>query len=179
MANQLRTLVGFALEPVTGSSQIRTLLGFALESIKDPLPDFTLEGPAALLKAINRENAQKWTTEHVSLDAPRALTGDTRFNTTCLVRAKAASGYSGSYTIRYNRFDLLVGTLGKALTGYTPTEGTVYGQLAAINTFLGLKLTEADLTDAPVASGARTVTLTVKEGSYLFIPGSSITLGTA
>ncbi|MNY36506.1 hypothetical protein D3C86_1710000 [compost metagenome] len=94
-----------------------------------------------------------------------------------MVTAKKASGYSGSYTFQYQRFALTVPFDGQALDLPTSVGSTVHATLDAINAKFGVKLETTDVVDGPIANGAVSVTLTVKDTSVLYLPGSFVTLG--
>lgn len=167
---------GYALVAVAASMRTASIQGYAL--VRTPnLPNFTIAPQAALLAAMNKQYARSFTLSQVSFGPPVALVGDQDYNTTTLLTPNRTSGYSGTKTMRYNRVDLALAISGKDPA--LPTTGmgsTLWASLAAINTKYALALTTADVVDRSI-SGQSGITITASDTSVLFIPGTTMRIG--
>jgi len=173
----VRDVGGFALVKTVDPIAVRMLKGYVLvDQVK--LPNFSLSGGTTLLAAINKEKNVNFTAAQLVFGLPQPTADTTQYyNTTVLVTAKKASGYTGSYTFQYRRYALDVVFDGQTLDLPTSVGSTVHATLDAINTKFGIKLETTDVVDGPIANGAVSITLTVKSTSVLYLPGSFVTLG--
>lgn len=101
------------------------------------------------------------------------------YNTKVKVAATLQTvGYSGWSYLRYNRVSISRSFEDSLEIGFTvATDTTVYGLLGQLNTAHNLKLAPEDVVDKPVKAGAKTLVLTAATTSYLYRPGSTVTLG--
>lgn len=173
---KLGSIQGYALTSASVAMRVGAVQGYAL--VRTPnLPNFALSGQAALLAAMNKQYGQAFTLSQVSFGAPQVLVGDQDYNTSTLLTPNRTSGYSGTKTMRYNRVDLALALSGKDPA--LPTSGmgtTLWASLPAINTKYALSLTTADVVDRSV-TGLSGITITAADTSVLFIPGTTVRIG--
>lgn len=173
---QTRRATAFVLTTSPRQVQSRTTQAWVMTAdIKRP--SFAVEATQQILSSINRENNRTWTFDHIGLGDPKSLADNPGFNSQLTVTAKAASGYSGTQTLNYNRFTIGSAWSGKDIASYTVTAGTTHGQLAAINAKFGLALTTRDVRNFTVKAGDTAIALVAADTSYYFVPGTEVVLG--
>jgi hypothetical protein len=153
---------------------VRTLLGYAMVAKKDT-SFFALKGVAALLKAINYEHKLTLTEAQVSFGDP---TVETEFyDTGVVLTARSTWLYSGSKKLVYNRFTLADAFEGKSLLKPDGAFTTTHDWLPKINEVFGLQLEPRDIVLASVPANQPWMILRTAPTSYLYRPGSLVTLG--
>lgn len=164
---------------MTASVAVRQLIGHAwAEDTSKPLPN--LAGQTALLNLINANSNRTFTLSQISLDVPAVATASPYGNTSVVVSALGPSNLSGAVTVFYNRQPIsrALGGGGWPFSAISSAT-TISALLPQINTFFGTTLVAADIVDGAVAAGASSVIITIASGSYMFIPGSTMTLAGA
>jgi hypothetical protein len=137
-----------------------------------------MKGDVALLTAVNKEYVKELTVDQVFFENPRALADDARYNSKVSMKPKPGFPYSGSMEFRYNRWPIVDAFQGLDTTTLPAgNQTTVHARLAAINAAFGRNFATYDVVNSPVAANATAITLTVASTSFLFLPGTSITIG--
>lgn len=169
-----RSVDAYALAQALSFGYVRTIDAYALANVVDPIT-FSFKGAAALLRAINKQYKTTLTTDDVRFGDPVVLdTGE--YDTGVDLIAKPAFAYGGRHRFRYSRFDIATVF---AAAGYDLPAGnqtTIHERLTAINAYAGLALEARDVVNATVAADAKQLTLTIAATSYLYKPGTSVTL---
>lgn len=155
-------------------SDVRSVRMYAIVKAS-PIEKLRLDGATTLLAAINTEHSKTLTFDQISFNDPVNIV-DLNYNSKVTLVAAHDFMYSGTMDMRYNRFDLIDLFQGLSLTLPTDTVTTIHGRLAKINTTFDCNLKPRDVVDGPVAANATSLTLTVASGSFLFIPGTKVTL---
>lgn len=181
MANRLavRKISGYALTKVIPQVNIRNLAAYGIHT-KTRVTNFKDKTSAEiLLDLINEESIDTYTFANIILGVPevRTPTGIPK-NTRIVVTAVEGQSYNGSVTLRYNRINLArpfadPGSMGFSVGSNT----TVHALLATINTAHNVKLVPGDVVNNPVAANAKTVRLVAADSSYLYRPGTAVSLG--
>lgn len=149
-----------------------------LQDTTSRLPNWATPGLTAFLAALNSQNKKAYDTSQINIGTPQLNGSDPTFNSFVPVSAKPGLGYSGTRNIRFNRYDLSVAFSGKDLGPYKVDGGTTVHQiLSQINASFGLSLTTAEVEDAPYDKAMGLVQLKIKAGSWYYLPGSTVLLG--
>jgi hypothetical protein len=162
------------LMPVPGKGLIRQVAAHVLMPNRK-LPN--AGGAQAILNLVNSEAKQVFTTSQISIGAPAASTAVPNTNTVIEVSALAGSGYSGEVNLYYSRINVAnVFASTQFLLPAITSATTKSALIPAINTAYGTYLVPTDIVDGPVPAGTTSITLTIAAGSYVYIPGTQVTL---
>lgn len=140
--------------------------------IDNPTPDFRLAAWPKILETINNNNGFNFTQAMLLPGTPEVSTDPRYWNTKLEVTATPLSGFSGKMYIYFQRYDISVAFDRLAPLLDLSTANTVHDVLGQLNTNYDLSLTAADVENSPINRAAGTFTLTVKPGSWYFVPGS-------
>lgn len=175
--DELRKVNGYVLATTVEPVMMRNIGGYILiDQVKRP--NLNISGNVGLLAAINKEKGVSFTASQLGFDSPLPVAGQSQTNnTTIKVNAKKASGYSGSYTFTYTRYDLAEAFNGQVLDLPGVVGTTIWGTLAAINAKFSIKLDQTDVADGPITPGATSLLLTALNSSIYYIPGTAVRLG--
>lgn len=136
--------------------------------------NFTQSGITALLAAINKTFSKAFTLGTITVSNPAVLADDTSNSTVTLTPAAGPSPiYSGSKTLKYDRFSLAAVMEGKNKLRPVGLTTTVYSYLDTINTRSAIKLEQRDVVDGPVKPYGDYVDVKIAATSYLYIPGET------
>jgi hypothetical protein len=171
----VRKVSGYALVTPPVQALVRKISGYALLS-PVPITYLRMKGATALLTAINKEHNKTLTTAQVSFGDPSAAVSE-KYNAQVAMIPNPTWDYGGQMVFRYTRYPL-----GNAFDSANPampagSQTTVHGRLAAINATYNLNLETRDIVDGPVSASATGFVLTAASTSYLFVPGSKVTVG--
>lgn len=135
-------------------------------------------GKTALLNLLNAEAVTGVTlsASNVTL-TPKVVSDQPNFNSLVEVKGSPALGYTGAFSVYYNRVGLSQAFVGKDTKTLPVLTGSIHQSLAAINSAFGLQLETIDVVDKPLTAADYQVVLTASETSCLYTPGSAITLG--
>ena len=177
--DELRKVNGYVLATAVEPVMMRNIGGYILiDQVKRP--NLNISGNVGLLAAINKEKGVSFTADQLTFDSPLPVVGQPDINnTTIKVNAKKASGYSGSYTFTYTRYDLADAFNGQVLDLPGTVGTTIWGTLAAINAKYSLALDQTDVVDGPIAPGAKSILLTALGSSIYYKSGTTVRLGAA
>lgn len=103
------------------------------------------------------------------------------YNSKVTVTATASlDSFSGSTVLRYSRADIARHFINDTHLGITvDSNTTIYTLLPLLNIAHNVLMTTDDINDGPVLAGATGITLTAKTTSFLYLPGTTVRLGTA
>lgn len=136
-------------------------------------------GQQLLLDLINAESSVvlDFTTLSFGTPQPNVGPGLPR-NTKLVVTALANDSFGGSKEVKYDRIPMSRPFATPLTLGFTVTNATtVHALLDAINTAHNVKLVPGDVVDNPVVANAKTVRLVAASTSYLYHPGTVVSLG--
>lgn len=172
---QVRSLRFYALIQPPAQVNLRSVRNFAVVR-KPPYAALKMEGITAILTQINREHGKTLTVDQVSVSNPSAGAVDDPYNSKVTLTASASSPYFGDMTIRYDRHDIsnVIYPSGPSMPVDDTT--TIHARLAKLNAKYGTNLLPRDVVDGPVAANATSYKLVAASTSYLFNPGSELTL---
>jgi hypothetical protein len=175
----IRNVRAFALTQPAVDVTLRKVRAYALVH-PSPVTYLSMKADVALLTAVNKEHGKNFTESQVFFENPRALAGDARYNSKVSMKPQPTYPYSGSMEFRYNRWPIADAFQGlDTSTLPAGNQTTVHARLAAINAAFGRNFATYDVVNSPVAANATAVTLTVASTSFLFTPGTSITIGSS
>ena len=176
---EVRTVRAYALAQPAVDINVRTLRAYALIA-PPPKGYLSTNGAVALLAAVNKQYGKTLTDAQVFFENPRAFAGDDRYNSKVTMKPQASFPYAGTMEFRYNRWllsDAFIGSDTTVLPAGNQT--TVHARLPAINAAFGCNLATTDVVNAAVAANATTIVLVAASTSFLFTPGSTVTIGKA
>lgn len=170
----IREFTGYALVNPPLDATLREFTGYALVA---PInrTHFANKGEVSLLNMINKQYGMKLTATDVSFSAGRDF-ADSTYNSKIDLVAKSSFTHKGTMTFRYNRFNLERAFTGMGLSLPSGNQTTIHERLPAINTAYGIALQPEDIVDATISSTATSLTLEIKSGSRLYVPGTKVTL---
>lgn len=175
LGGTLRSVLGYVVQNTPVGGTLRNIQGYAAQSV--PALQKPIGGNTSLYTFINIASTFKWTTTNSALGSPVSDDSVAGVNTSIVLTARPVSGYKGSLVLRYRRRDLLDAFQSQQAVIQSPSADTsVHALLGTINTAYGYELTTSDLEDTAVLAGATSLTLVVASGSYMFVPGTQITL---
>lgn len=135
-------------------------------------PDFSNDAWTRLLYVANARNGWNFTKDQVTPGIPESHNVQGMWNSRVKITAQPSSGFSGSMYLYYQRYPIdtrfkEIGHPFMDLTGKT----SVKDVLPELNSWFRMALTLNDVEDSPIVNGK--FTLTVKEGSWYFLPGTT------
>lgn len=136
-------------------------------------------GQQLLLDLINAESsvALDFTTLSFGTPQPNVGPGLPR-NTKLVVTALPNDSFSGTKEVKYDRIAMAKPFATPLTLGFTvDVATTTHALLSAINTAHNVKLVPGDVVNNPVAANAKTVRLVAADSSYLYRPGTAVSLG--
>ncbi|MCO6704719.1 hypothetical protein [Streptomyces sp. CHB9.2] len=173
---EARSVSMFVLEEVAPYVEVRTITALVLEAQVPPSLFSSLNGLETLRLAIKKELGVAVTDSLATFGNPVVVSGG--YNSAVTLTAAPNSDFMGTVSIQYNRFKLEEAFKGKNTAQVIGAATSVHGRLAAINAFFGLKLEPRDVVDKPLVPDTPGFTLVAATTSYLFKPGTSVTIGT-
>lgn len=139
---------------------------------------FDVAGIVHMRDVILRELAVDVDGVKIAFVKAEALTGDLVYNAKVTVKALPGSRLIGSYSIRYNRYDLSAALTGKGLENLSMGSATSAHQLiSAINDAANITLSTIDVEDTPIQAGSSSVELVAAANSYYFKTGTKFRVG--
>lgn len=176
-----RKITRYALVEIVPQVSIRKISSYAL--VRDATTALT-KGKSSIALLLELVNANSkgtvFTQTTLRLSNPTAENYQV-FNTKVTASATdAQTAYAGSTLFRYNRAAITRHFINDMQLGITVSSNTtIYDLLAALNTAHNVVMTTDDVVDGPVLAGATGITLTAKSTSFLYLPGTTVRLGTA
>lgn len=170
----VRQVHGYAMVEDPALVNVRTLFGYAMVA---PFVTkyFGFKGVEALLKAINLEHGTAILPDQITFGDPSVETEF--FDTGVVVTPVTTWLYSGTQKFLYNRFALPEAFAGKPMTKPAGAFTTTHAWLPTINTTFGLQLEPRDIVLRNIPANQAYLVLEVAATSYLYRPGSKVTLG--
>lgn len=176
----LRNIQGYAFEIVPPSVTLRSFQGYAFETALQAIP-MSKTGDLSMYDLINnnRSVTTTFSATNTTLGSPTALSQPDAngHNTSVVLSAKPGFGYAGSITFYYKRRPISDLSPASLSLGTIAADTSIHALLATINSKYGWSITAQDVVDAPVSAGALGVILNAADASWLFIPGTQITVG--
>lgn len=179
MTQNLRQVHALVLQEATVNASLRQV---HLLTLSGPTADLGIpagkKASETLISAIlaTASTAGKAVTAaDFTLEDPVAITGTK--NTSVKATASNLDAVSGTQTFRYDR--KTIASAGYLFTAPIETGSgntSVLAQLAKINALTGIVFEARDLVDTPIADGDNQVTLVAASTSYVFIPGTTLTI---
>lgn len=172
---QLRSTSLFVLEESKPYVDLRKVTAFVMTAEVKPSLFTSLNGLETLRLAIKKELGVSVTDALATFGNPVPLTGV--YNSAVTLTANPNSDFQGTVSVQYNRFPFEEAFKGKDTSQVIGAATSIHGRLATINSFFGLKLEPRDVVDKVLKPDTPGFTLVAASTSYLFKPGTSITIG--
>jgi len=166
-----RRMTGMVLTRLRGEASVRDVRVQYLE-IDNSHPNFANDAWTRLLYVANAQNGWNFTKEQITPATPEAHNVAGMWNTRVKITAQPSSGFSGDMYLYYQRYPINtrfkeIGHPFLNLTGKT----SVKDVLPDLNSWFSMSLSLNDVEDSPIVDGK--FTLTAKEGSWYFLPGTT------
>lgn len=174
---EVRSTPAYLLYTANPEVTVRNVTAYALYA-PVAVSYLKMKGSVALLTAINKEHGKSITAAQVTFGNPTPLANN-QFNTTVAMTAAEDWKYSGDMVFRYDRYPLEYLFIGQQLNLPAGNQTTIHARLPGINAAFGCNLETRDVVNGPVAANATGFVLTVANTSHLFLPGTTVTLGTS
>jgi hypothetical protein len=169
---RLREVRGYVMGAPPLSINLRSVAGYAMATYI-PLPKGQTFATALMTMILARAKSVRPAT-HFNLGAVEV--GDVvGYNSKVKLTPTALAQLSGEMYFHYNRVYMnRMPDLSSVVVG---SETTTHALISKINTLTGMQLTVADIVDEPIDSEATVVSIKAAATSYLFVPGTSVSVG--
>lgn len=168
---RLREVRGYAMGTPPLSINLRSISGYAMAPF-NALP--TTAPATALMAMILKLSKSIRPATHFNL-GPVEVGSVEGYNSKVKITPTALAKLSGEMYFHYNR--VYMNRMPDLSSIVVAGEATTQTLIPKINTLTGMQLTAADIVDEPIDSEAMVVTITAASTSYLFVPGTTASVG--
>lgn len=172
----VRQVGGYVAVYIQPGATIRSVGGYAAVSLTGR---FIMEKVAklALLDLVNEISNHQHLETELAFGYPSPDTSKPGKNTSITLTALPLSDYSGSKQLFYRRLHITEVFRGLVLSEPLTPLASVEDAISQINARYGTYLVLNDVAEQGSVVGQTTITLTANEGSFMFVPGTTVTIG--
>lgn len=168
--NTIHRVDAYALFELFPETKITSVVGYYLLEPKNRIPEHKNDTDA-ILDLINRVSSANWKPGELIISEPVVIPVENGKNT--LIEVNDPTGmYLGEQELKYTRRDISESFVELSV----PHADSIYELIESLREATGLELSQRDLLDYNIGPQDTEAELIADDGSYFFIPGSTVTV---